>query len=237
MNIDHRDDSHAAARADARARLLGHIDLHDSPQGEMQGGPGGYSEEAFAELGRLVEALKPLTPIPAPMDAQERVEGRWETLFAHFGARHSAFKAKVHESNLKIQSFNLLPPTPVRIERICQEISRTGAAYNNVIDFVAMDGHTRGLIIMHGRYREEPDNRQRFAVDFHRIELRPAAGVGEVELRRALGLPADLPLIHDLTPPRLHSDVVYLDDDLRINIGSFGGLYVLRRSTDSAATL
>jgi hypothetical protein len=44
-------------------------------------------------------------------------------------------------------------------------------------------------------------------------------------------------LIHDLTPPRLHSDVVYLDDDLRINIGSFGGLYVLRRSTDSAATL
>ncbi|NBO74806.1 MAG: hypothetical protein EBV29_09240, partial [Gammaproteobacteria bacterium] len=76
MNIDHRDDSHAAARADARARLLGHIDLHDSPQGEMQGGPGGYSEEAFAELGRLVDALKPLTPIPAPMDAQERAEVR-----------------------------------------------------------------------------------------------------------------------------------------------------------------
>jgi len=227
----------AAARAEARARLLSHIDLHDSPQGEVQGGPGGYSEEAFAELGRLVDALKPHTPIPAPMDAQERVEGRWETLFAHFGARHSAFKAKVHESNLKIQSFNLLPPTPVRIERICQEISRTGSAYNNVIDFVAMDGRTRGLIIMHGRYREEADNRQRFAVDFHRIELRPAAGVTEAELRAALELPADTPLIHELTPPRLHSDVIYLDDDLRINVGSFGGLYVLRRSADRPATL
>ncbi len=231
------DDIHAAARAEARARLLGHIDLHDSLQGEMQGGPGGYSEEAFAELGRLVDALKPFTPIPAPMDALQHVEGRWETLFAHFGARHSAFKAKVHESNLKIQSFNLLPPTPVRIERICQEISCSGAAYNNVIDFVAMDGHTRGLIIMHGRYREESDNRQRFAVDFHRIELRPAPGVSELQLRVALELPAVTPLIHELTPPRLHSDVVYLDADLRINVGSFGGLYVLRRSADGAATL
>ena len=140
MSSDDLEHTSTAARADARARLLSHIDLHDSPQGEAQGGPGGYSEEAFAELGRLVEALKPLTPIAAPMDAQECVEGRWETLFAHFGARHSAFKAKVHESNLKIQSFNLLPPIPVRIERICQEISRTGVAYNNVIDDVVV-GH------------------------------------------------------------------------------------------------
>lgn len=230
MNADHTSRTHTSTARDvALRRLLAHIDLHDTPSG--------YTEEAFAEIGQLVDVLRPLTLIAAPMDAQERVEGRWETLFAHFGARHSAFKAKVHDSNLKIQSFNLLPPAPVRIERICQEIARAGAAYNNVIDFIAMDGATRGLIILHGRYREDAENRQRFAVDFYRFELRPQAGVSEAALLAALGLPADMALVHELTPPRLHSDVIYLDDDLRINTGSFGGLYVLRRSADAPATL
>lgn len=216
------------ARLAARERLLAHIDQHDA---------GGYSEEAFAELGQLVEVLRPLTAVPAPMDSAEKVEGRWDTLFAHFGARHSAGKPKVHDSNLKVQSFNCFPAVPIRVERICQEISRAGEAYNNVIDFLAADGVTRGLLIVHGRYREAADNRQRFSVDFHQLELRPAAGLSEAALRAALGFGAEEPLTVDLKPPRLHSDVVYLDDDLRINVGSLGGLYVLRRSAAPPASI
>ena len=212
-----------------KERLLAHIDAHDGPEG--------ISEEALAETERLIAELRPQTAVPAPMDSLEDVEGRWETLFAYFGAKHSAGKPKVHDSNLKVHSFNCFPPVPVRITRICQEIARDGAAYNNVVEFTAADGHTRGVIIVHGRFRDEPDNRQRFGVDFHSVELRPATGVTETELRTALGFTAGEPLLEQLKPPRLHSDVVYLDRDMRINVGSFGGFYVLRRLDEPSVSV
>lgn len=212
----------------AKDRLLAHID--------SQEGPEGFSDDAFAELGRLVEALKPHSPVPHPMDALHKVEGRWETRFAHFGARHSAGKPKVHDSTLKVHSFNAFPAAPVRIERICQEVSREGRAYNNVTDFSTPDG-ARGSIIVRGRYSGDEGNRQRFAVEFYRVELRPGTGIDEARLRAGLGFDADQALTHELTPPRLHSDVVYLDDELRINVGSFGGLYVLARSAEPPVSI
>jgi len=203
-----------------RERLLAHIETHD--------GPAGFSEEAFAELGRLVDELKLQSPVPNPMDALQHIEGRWETLFAHFGARHSAGKPKVHDSTLKVHSFNAFPASPVRIERICQEIARAGSRYDNLTDFSTPCG-ARGCIVVHGRYSDEATNRQRFLVEFYRVELRPTPPSDAAQLRAALGLEADQPLAIDLPPPRLHSDVVYLDDRIRINVGSFGGLYVLAR--------
>lgn len=212
----------------AKERLLAHIETHD--------GPAGFSEEAFAELGRLVEALRPLSPIPNPLDAEDRVEGRWDTLFAHFGARHSAGKPKVHDSTLKVHTFNAFPAAPVRIERICQEIARLGRAYNNVIDFSTPSG-VRGSIVVRGRYRDDEANRQRFVVEFYRVEVQPAVGVDEAQLRAALGFAADQALALELPPPRLHSDVIYLDEQIRINVGSFGGLYVLERSADRPVSI
>lgn len=198
-----------------------------------QDAAGTWSDDAFEELGRLVEAIRRESPVAAPMDAQERVEGRWDTLFAHFGAKHSAGKPKVHDSDLKVQSFNRFPAVPIRVLRICQEISRQGHEYNNVVDFVAADGTTPGRIVVRGIYREDPEgNRQRFVVDFVRVEVSPAAGTDETRLREALGFVGGEPLTAELKPPRLHSDVVYLDDELRINVGSFGGLYLLSRSTE-----
>jgi hypothetical protein len=208
-----------------KQRLLDHVDQQDAA--------GSFSDEAFEELARLVEQIRLESPVQAPMDAMDQVEGRWETEFAHFGARHSAGKPRVHDSNLKVHSFNRFPPVPVRITRMCQEISRQGNEYNNVVDFLAADGVTQGQIIVRGVYREDPDgNRQRFVVDFVRVELSPGAGVSEAELREALGFVNGEALSADMKPPRLHSDVVYLDDQHRINIGSFGGLYLLRRSAE-----
>jgi hypothetical protein len=212
-----------------KERLFAHIAKNDTGKG--------FSEEAFAELGRLVEAIRAETVYPAPMDTLRHVEGRWETLFAHFGARHSAGKPKVHDSTLKVQSFNAFPPVPVRIERLCQEISEHGNGYNNVVNFTAADGVTRGVIVVHGRFTGEPDNRQRFSVDFYRVELRPGEGANEAGLRKALGFAASEPLSEDLKPLRFHSDVVYLDADTRINIGSLGGLYVLRRLDEEPVSL
>ena len=40
-----------------------------------------------------------------------------------------------------------------------------------------------------------------------------------------------------MKPPKLSSDVIYLDDALRINVGSLGGLYLLRRSDEPAISI
>jgi hypothetical protein len=209
---------------DIKNQLLTLIDQADAA--------GGFTDETFAELTALVDELRSQTPVPAPMDALEKVEGLWETVFAHFGAKHSAGKPKVHDSNLKVQSFNAFPPSPIRVLNICQEISRVESAYNNVIDFVAADGVTMGIIVVHGRFREVPENRQRFAVDFYAVELRPVPDGDTAALRAALDLDTNHALHITLKPPRLYSDVVYLDDHHRVNTGSLGGLYVLRRVSD-----
>lgn len=199
-----------------------------------------WSEGSFAKLGELVAALQPQTQYPAPVDAPQAITGRWETLFAHFGARHSAGKPKVHDSNLKVHSFNRFPPSPIRVLRMCQEIDAATAAYNNVVDISAPapDGNAvRGTVIVYGRYRGEDSDRQRFDVDFYRIELRPGLGVSETDFRAAIAFAPQDPLQAELKPPRLHSNVIYLDDTFRINVGSLGGLYVLRRLSEQPVSI
>lgn len=215
--------------ATAKEKLLAHLDLQDEV--------GAFSDEAFEELGRLVEAIRLENVYAAPLDTLDKVVGRWDTDFAHFGGKHSAGKPKVHDSDLKLQSFNRFPAAPIRVTRICQEISQTGNAYNNVIDFICSDGDTRGVLIVHGRFRPDEENRQRFHVEFVATELRPGEDCDAPALLAALGLDAAQPLKVDLKPPRLYSDVVYLDDDIRINIGGLGGLYLMRRASDAPVSI
>ncbi|MFO1455513.1 MAG: PAP/fibrillin family protein [Steroidobacteraceae bacterium] len=196
---------------------------------------GGFTDEGFARFGELVERIRIESPWPEPTRTLHKVEGRWETVFAHFGGKVNAGKTRVHDSTLALQSWNRFPPAPIRVERICQEISRQGNAYNNVIDFSAppgasRDGQAHGAIVVRGTFRDDPDNAQRFVVEFTRMELAPTRGTSEPDLRRALGLADDAPLVADMKPPKVSSDVIYLDDEIRINVGSVGGLYLLKRS-------
>ncbi len=204
---------------------------------DSQDASGGFSDDGFRRLGELVEAIRAESPYPEPMLTLDKVEGRWEATFAHFGVKHSAAKTRIHDSTLAMQSWNRFPAAPIRVLRICQEISRQGNAYNNVIDFTTPDDAADGTLIVRGVFRGEMGNAQRFVVDFVRLEIRPRGTTTEPALRTALGLPADLPLAIDMKPPKLSSDVVYLDDRLRINVGSLGGLYLLRRSDDPAVSI
>lgn len=204
---------------------------------DTQHAQGGFSDAGFARFGELVKAIRVESPYPEPMNTLERVEGRWEATFAHFGGKTSAGKTRVHDSTLALQSWNRFPPAPIRVLRICQEISRGGNAYNNVIDFAAPDGAALGMIIVRGVFRAEAGNPQRFVVDFGQMEIRPRGGTNEAQLRVALGVAADEPFTAEMKPPKLSSDIVYLDDSMRINLGSVGGLYVLKRSQEPPASL
>lgn len=190
---------------------------------------GTYEDAVLDRIHAGIEALRPHSAIPAPALEQHRVSGAWRTLFAQFQVRHTAGKPIVHQSNLSVQSFKAFPKLPATVLVLEQEIHHEGHHYNNVVRIEAPDGTTQAHIIVWGRYRVDTALPQRYFVDFYQVELRPLPGQDETAMKAAFGLPADAALLRPLKPPKLHSDIVYCDQRLRINVGSLGGVYVLER--------
>lgn len=190
---------------------------------------GTYDDATFDKIHALVKDLVPLTPTPRPVDAQDFVEAPWGSGFAQFGPKHTAGKPIQHETNMGLQTFGQFPKVPIKVHDIDQEIRVEGNHYNNVTDVSTPDGKHHATLIVWGRYSIPEDNPVRYTVEFYAIELRAPEGVSDKELRKQFGFEEDFALYREMKPPKLHSDVVYCDDDTRINFGSMGGVYVMRR--------
>ncbi|WP_439534112.1 PAP/fibrillin family protein [Polymorphobacter sp.] len=190
---------------------------------------GSYDDDTCERIHTLVGALVPLTPTPSPFARQDFVESPWVSEFAQFGAKHTAGKPIQHLSSMKLQSFSRLPDLPIRVLAIEQEIRVEGRHYNNVTAVTTPDGAHAAQLIVWGRYDVGAAEPQRYAVEFYAVELVAPAGISDDELRAQFGMEAGSPLRIELKPPRLHSDIVYCDEDMRINFGSLGGIYVLKR--------
>ena len=72
---------------------------------------------------------------------------------------------------------------------------------------------------------------QRYVVNFYRGQIRGQNGESDEEIRAAFGFEPNVEIDFELKSPPLHSDIVYCDDDMRINFGSVGGKYILTRKT------
>jgi hypothetical protein len=191
---------------------------------------GTYDDATFDRIHALIEKLVPQTPVPRPVDEQDYVASPWGSHFAQFGPRHTAGKPIKHVSSLKLQSFNAFGDIPIKVHEIDQEIRVDGRHYNNVTDITTPDDAHSARLIVWGRYDiPDADQPQRYAVEFYAVEIVPPEGITEAELREQFGLEPDSALRRELKPPKLHSDVVYCDDDMRINFGSMGGVYVMNR--------
>ena len=190
---------------------------------------GTYDDADFDRIHAAIAALTPLTPTPSCYAAQEFVQAPWRSLYSQFGPRHTAGKPTRHQTTMNLQSFNKFPAVEIFVSDIDQEIRVADAHYNNVVSIATLDGAHRAEMIVWGRYKLTPEAPQRYVVDFYAVELRAPPGVSDEDVRSHFGLPADHPLKSELKPMKLHSDVVYCDDDMRINFGSMGGVYVLRR--------
>jgi len=190
---------------------------------------GTYDDATFEEVHALIKQLVTHTPTPRPIDQQDYVAGAWGSHFAQFGPKHTAGKPIKHETSMKLQSFAKFPDIPIKVNDIDQEIRVEDRHYNNVVDVMTPDEQHHATIIVWGRYDISEETPQRYEVEFYAVELVPPEGVSAEELRRQFGLEPGYELRRELKPPKLHSDVVYCDDDMRINFGNMGGVYVLRR--------
>ena len=190
---------------------------------------GTYDDATFERIHALIAKLVPHTPTPRPIDNQQFVESPWSSHYAQFGPKHTAGKPIKHETSMKLQSFNQFPDIPIKVHEIEQEIRVEGRHYNNVVDVTTLSGEHSARIIVWGRYDIEEDTPQRYAVEFYAVELVAPEGVSDDQLREQFGLEEGFDLRRNLKPPKLHSDVVYCDEDMRINFGSMGGVYVMNR--------
>lgn len=192
-------------------------------------GAGRYDEAGIDAIHALIGQLTPHSPLARPIDEQAKVAGPWKSIFAQFGPKHTAGKPIAHETRFKLLTFNALPDIPLRLIEIEQEIHAEGKDYNNVHIIEPIDGDLRAHLIVYGRYAIGPDQPKRYKVDFSRVALVGLNGTDDGALRQAYGFDPNQPLDVGFKPPALHSDVVYCDDDLRINFGSMGGVYVMSR--------
>jgi hypothetical protein len=189
-----------------------------------------------ARLDVLIEAIQPLSPISDPAHQLPSVVGSWSNLYARFGVGHSKGKSHREESTLSLQTFRVFPDVAIRVVEILQEIDLEPKTYHNVVLFETLAG-APGLVIIHGRYEPDDEDARRFRVVFYAAEVRPRDGLDEAGLRAALGLDPDALLRREFKPAKLYSDVVYLDEQIRINIGGMGGVYVLARRAEPAISL
>ena len=186
------------------------------------------SEADKDQLRTLCDTLAQYTPVPEPINDQKAAAGVWRSRFASFGVKHSQEQPLQHTTNLMLQSFGKLPNVPAHVKQVAQEIDDTSKAYNNVVTLTNQAGDTTAQVIMYGNYGPDDDDPRRYAVSFYKVAL-VSDDVDADALRTAFGMERDVELERELRPPSLHSDIVYVDDDLRINYGKLGGFYVLER--------
>jgi hypothetical protein len=193
-------------------------------------------DDALARLQTVVGSLEADAPYVAG-NRQDIVQGSWQTQFASFGVKHSAGKNQEHESDLALQSFNRFPKIPIKVSNLIQEIDSTTKAYNNVVTITPMDGTATATLIIHGRYLVDEADLKKFHVDFYQANICLNNGMSESDVRSAFGLSSDQPLEASIKVSKLWSDIVYVDETMRINKGSFGGLYVLTRRQEKAVSI
>lgn len=185
---------------------------------------GTLKKDTEAELGERITSLalelEAATPTQDPTARTDLFDGRWKLLFSTFNLERRASLAKL--------SFGKLPDVEVTIGGVFQEVSSAhGQLYDNVVEFEDGAGQ-KGIKIMHGQYTVHDG--LRLDVVFDHVFVAPRDERGLEQFRADLGFEADAPTSVPIarTPP-LHSSIVYLDDDMRINRGVYGGVYVLER--------
>jgi len=187
---------------------------------------------AAEQIRELVTEMQEINAVPDPMNQQSRVQGHWVGKFSHYGSAHSRGIILPAESTLKIHTFGNMPAVKVIHIDGSQEIKESDKSYNNVSRLENEAGAMQANCIVYGRYHADEENPQRFHVRFYKYALEGMNGESDEALREAFGLDADTPISGEYKPPRLHSDVVFLDEDTRVNYGNNGGVYVLKLEPD-----
>ncbi len=171
----------------------------------------GFRETAGlgAEIRACAAQLEACNACEEPTRAAALLRGRWRLLYSNFGF--------ARETTLARLTFGVLPPEPVSVVEMLQEVDPANGHYDNLVSYTDAAGEP-GLVVMIGAFC--PVDERRIDIRFsHALQTGPA---GQVRL----------PVEHGRIPP-LQSDITYLDDGFRLHRSTTGGLYMFERLDDA----
>lgn len=187
-------------------------------------------------IDALIDELAPLTPYPQAIDHPEVYRGHWAGVYHNIGKLVGGAEAKDQgvgvTASLKVFSMGRLPDIPARFLGNGLEIDPPTGAYNFVAQFELGERRVPSHHFSFAAYRRREENLDRFFVDFGGFSVVPVdPAMSMQEFAAAIGVDDPALLSHQMTPrPKLWSQVAYMDDDLRIQLGQLGGHYVMRRT-------
>lgn len=214
-------------RTSLRAELLDIIATHK--EGFASGTP------ESVRINDLIDELAELTPYPRALDHKDVYRGHWVGDYFNFGRLVGGDGAKDQgagvSTTLKVFSMGRLPDVPATHVGNALEIEPDEGLYNFYGRLLVGEAQIDSHHLTYGRFQQKEENPDRFYVEFDKFEIAPADPDMSVEdYCKATGIDSPDDLVAELSPsPKLYSDVVYMDDEMRIQLGQLGGHYIMFR--------
>lgn len=187
-------------------------------------------------IDALIDELTPLSKYPNAIDHPEVFRGHWSADYHNIGRLVGGPQAKDEgvgvTVSLKVFSMGRLPDIPAKFLGNGLEIVPETGAYNFVSQFLLGERQVPTHHFSFARYQRRPENLRRFHVEFTGFKVVPADPEMSLEsFAREIGVDDPALLAHELDPTtKLWSEVVYMDDDVRVQLGQLGGHYVMMRT-------
>ena len=192
---------------------------------------------ATQRIDALIDELLPLSPYPDALDHPEIFRGHWAAEYHSIGKLVGGAGAQNQgvgvTASLKVFSMGRMPDIPARFLGNGLEIDPPSGAYNFFAFFELGERRVPCYHFSFAKYRRNEANLRRFQVDFEGIRVVPAdQAMSMQEFAAAVGVDDPSQLDVTLQPTtKLWSDVAYMDDEIRIQLGQLGGHYVMRRTS------
>ncbi len=177
-----------------------------------------YTLTVPQQIETLAQKLESLNPTNEPTNHIAMIQGRWRLLYSTFGLER--------ETTLQRLSFGKLPNVSIRVTGIFQEIYALNQQYNNLIEFT-VGSSVGGTVLVQGRYII--GDSKRLNIDFLKTSVNSASSdLSDSAFREVLGVDHKSPLEAPLSFNGW-SDIIFLDETLRLMRGNQNNLYVLLR--------
>lgn len=208
-----------------RAELLDIISTHK--EGFASGTP--ESERIDA----LIDEIAPLTKYPDPMSHPEVFRGHWSGDYYNMGKLVGGSGAHNQgvgvTTSLKVWSMGRLPDIPSQFLGSGLEIDPETGAYNFFSHFAIGEKKIPSYHFAFASFRTKEEQLDRFFVDFDSFKIVPADHDMSIEdFVEETGLGSMDNVAAEMNPkPKLWSQVAYMDDEMRIQLGQLGGHYIM----------
>ena len=187
-------------------------------------------------IDALIDELSPLSPYPNALDHPEVFRGHWAADYHNIGRLVGGAAAKDEgigvTVSLKVFSMGRLPDIPSTFLGNGLEIDPQTGDYNFVAQFLLGERRIPSHHFSFAKYHRREENLRRFFVEFTGFKVVPAdASMSMEDFAHETGVDDPALLSAELQPrPKLWSEVAYMDDQVRVQLGQLGGHYVMLRT-------